>query len=293
MLTQRQLDKYRGQVKGQPCRIEELTIAALTLNPCQRILDQQHAWQCVRRAGGLDWNLFQPLNVVRKSTGQLEVIDGQHRLEILRMVLPEQKTVQCRVIETDSNQEAARLFTQLNLKLIKRVKDTDLLWAEIIEGDERALKTEKFLVDNELSTGRINQEQAKNTVDLPSLRRCLQWGVKETARAVALFRQAWPLERVINGDVLTGMVRLLTFDHYREDLAENTMYGEDFDRWFVAVFQHLDVNRAKYENYRQARAGWFDGVAWGLLEDFTASQLRRLRGAPNNRVLKQQHGFIK
>lgn len=293
MITERQLAKYRGQVKGQPCSIEQLDIDSLTLNKTQRMLDQQHAWRCIKQAGGLDWHLFQPLNVVRKSTGQVEVIDGQHRLEILRMVMPEQKTAPCRVIETDDDREAARLFTQLNLKLIKRVKDTDLLWAEIIEGDRKALKIEKVLKDLGLRTGRVNQDQGTMSVDLPNFRRSLNWGEAETRRAVGLYQQAWPEEKQINGDVLTGMVRLLTFDHYRKDLAPGTMYGDDFDHWFVAVFQHLDVNRAKYENYRNARSGWYDGVAWGLLEDFTASQLRKMRGAPDHRRLKEQHGFIK
>lgn len=293
MITERQLARYRGRTRGQICPVEILKIADLKLDSCQRMLDQGHAWRCVKKDGGINWHKFQPLDVVRKSTGQLTVINGQHRLEMLRMVLPDQETVQCRVIDTDDEREAAQYFADFNARGIKKVGDTDLLWAEIIAEDPKALKILRSLEKMHLSTGRINWQETTLSIDLASLRRCLQWGSAETERAVNLYKQAWPGERVINGDVLTGLVRLLTFNHYQKDLALTEQYGRDFDQWFVATFQHLSINRAKYTEYRNAKAGWYDGVAWGLLEDFTQSQFNKLKGAPDNRALREQHGNIK
>lgn len=291
MITEKQLAKYRGRVKNTLPKIETLKIAELKMDDCQRMLDQQHAFNCIRRSGGIDWFKFKPVDVVRKSTGEQTVIDGQNRIEMVRMVLPDCQEIPCRVIECDDPKVAAGLFADFNARGIKKVGDTDLLWAEIIAEDARALKILKALQAMDLSTGRVNQGAAQ-TVDLASFRRCLTWGFEETKRARGLYTQAWPNQRVINGDILMGLVRLLTFDHYKKDLAADTQYGRDFDAWFVATFQHLSENRAKYTEYRNARAGWYDGVAWGLLEDFTQSQLNKLKGYPNNRALELQHGNI-
>lgn len=292
MITERQLARYRGRVKNTLPKFEDLKIAELKMDRCQRMLDQQHAFNCIKRSGGIDWFKFKPVDVVRKSNGEQTVIDGQNRIEMVRMVLPDCKEIPCRVIECDDPRVAAGLFADFNARGIKKVGDTDLLWAEIIAEDARALKILAALESMSLNTGRVNQSDVTQSIDLASFRRCLSWGLTETKRAVNLYRQAWPQSKTINGDILMGMVRLLTFDHLRRDLAENTQYGRDFDQWFVATFQHLSENRAKYTEYRNARAGWYDGVAWGLLEDFTQSQLNKLRGYPDSRVLRQQHGQI-
>lgn len=292
MITEKQLAKYRGRVKNTLPKIETLKIAELKMDDCQRMLDQQHAFNCIRRSGGIDWFKFKPVDVVRKSTGEQTVIDGQNRIEMVRMILPDIQEIPCRVIECDDPKVAAGLFADFNARGIKKVGDTDLLWAEIIAEDAKALKTLKALESMNLNTGRVNQSDLTRAIDLASFRRSLSWGEAETARAVNLYTQAWPQAKLINGDILTGLVRLLTFDHYKKDLAPDTQYGRDFDAWFVATFQHLSENRAKYTEYRNARAGWYDGVAWGLLEDFTQSQLNKLKGYPTSRTLELQHGNI-
>lgn len=297
-ITERQRSRYKGRTLNKRCTFEMLPIKSLKLDRCQRMLDQAHAVKCIRQSGGLDWFKMQPIDVVRNSQGECTVINGQHRLAMLEIVLPDEEQVQCRVIETDSQAQAARLFADFNARGIKRVKDTDLLWAEIIAESPQALRTYGLLKKMNLRTDRVNEytDEGQPTgalnIDLAAFNRCCRWGVPETERAVDLYRRAWPRERGVNGDVITGLTRLLTFDHLRRDLAPSTQYGQNFDQWFVATMQHLHINRAKYENYRNARAGWYDGVAWGLLEDFTQSQFNQGRGAPQSLRLKEQHGNI-
>lgn len=291
MLSQRQLARYQGRETGFVCPIEMLAVSDLKMDHCQRMLDKNHVSKLIRKNGGINWFKFQPLDVVRKSTGELTVINGQHRLEILRQILPQQETVQCRVIDSDDERLAAELFASFNAREIKRVKDTDLLYAEILAGDARALKILKALEQCDLQTGRVNEAPGRLTVELASFTKCIKWGLGETERAVKLYRQAWPRERSVNGDVLTGMVRLLTTDHYQQDLAESEPYGRDFDQWFVAVFQHLSLDRAKYTEYRNSQSGnWYDGVAWGLLVDFSESQLQKSRGYPSKTRMAEIHG---
>lgn len=111
--------------------IRQLPVSALIVDPnVQRPLDRARS---ARIAEDLDLSAIGVISVSHRGNGSYHIIDGQHRVEALRLAGGENETVSCRIFEGLTLADEARLFRLLN----STVRDQALnkFKVRVVEGD--------------------------------------------------------------------------------------------------------------------------------------------------------------
>jgi len=119
---------------------------------CQK---ERTNWSFVRHiADNFDWELFQPLDIVRNGHNSYLVIDGQHRLLAARRA--EIGSVPCRVHKDRGPAERSRIFLDLNEQR-HGVNSRDRLRNRANSGDPRFVKAMRILRDHGLAVSKEDE----------------------------------------------------------------------------------------------------------------------------------------
>jgi hypothetical protein len=122
----------------------------------QRLL--RKAW--VKRHEHLfDANQIGTIVVSRRSDGSLWIIDGQHRVELLRAVGWGDQALYCEIFDCITLQEEAAIFLSRNDKITPRAFDE--FKARLTKGDEDALAIQRIVTLLDL---KINEGQTEGSV---------------------------------------------------------------------------------------------------------------------------------
>lgn len=113
----------------------QLHVSNLIVDPnVQRGLDRKRV---TKIADDLDLNAVGVITVSHRGNGSYHVIDGQHRVEALRLAGGESEKVECRIFDGLSIEEEARLFRLLNNTA--KLQALDKFKIRVVEGEPIAV----------------------------------------------------------------------------------------------------------------------------------------------------------
>lgn len=241
------------------------------LHPVQRPLNDFAVRKYIDLVGTIDWNMFGYVTAVEYPDGSQAIIDGQHRISLVRTLAPHIKEVPAHIIHVNQDEYAAQLFAYLNGVAIRKVSNEELLWAEVIARDPKALYMLQMLKRAKLSCGQVNEGHIK--VSRATFRKCLDLSESATVTAASMIKNAYPGRDNIDL-LLHGLVKLLSLKEY-SDLTNNLTCGKMFKEWFEESFpfQH-DYKQACFKVY-QNNSQWQIGIAYGLMEKFHTYMTRK------------------
>lgn len=244
------------------------------LHEVQRPLHERAITKYIDLVGTIDWNLFGYVTAVRYPDKSLAIIDGQHRISLVKTLSPQTKEVPAHIIDVKNDEYAALLFAYLNGVAIRKVSNEELLWAEVIARDPVALDILRVLKLAGVSCGQVNAGHIK--VSRVTFVKCMKLGEAETILAVDLIKKAYPGRDNIDL-LLHGLVKLLSIPQYA-GLSNNLTLGKMFREWMTDVFplQH-DYKEACFKQY-QNNSQWQIGIAYGLMEKFQTYMIRKNKG---------------
>lgn len=256
---------------GQPAVSETIDINT-PLHEVQRPLKPNSILKHITMIGTIDWNMIGIVTAVEIG-GQQFVIDGQHRLTLLKTFAPGVDRVPAHIIRVDRNNEeyAAKLFAYLNGVASTRPSQEEILWAEWIAREPHAIRIATVLEQAGLTCGMINEGHM--TVSRATIEACMKLGIEETLYAAELIKAAYPERKECN-QLLHGMVTLLSMPQYR-GYMNNLTLGKMFRVWFVEHF--ADDNKYKEALFVALRpaTAWQIGIAYGLSKKFRYHMERR------------------
>jgi hypothetical protein len=274
------VEKYVGISWGTPAPGGSIPIDT-PMHKSQRAYKKQNVYKYIAKVKGLDWNLFGYATAVkRKSDGQLAVINGQHRINLVKIISPQTTHVPAQIIEVDDSDfdtYASALFSQFNGEVAKALSNEELFYSQVLARDPEALKMEQILIKCGLSCGLVNQSATTHPVVYATFKKCLKHGEKETIRAVELMKAGF---KSVADDPLHGLVFLLSLSDYKILGNKTVKVGQEFEEWFTkAVPMFHTLSDLKFKKYR-ANPAWYKGVAYGLVKSFAKFQRNHSRTAP-------------
>jgi hypothetical protein len=279
------LIQYIGRQKGKQAPGDRVSVDT-QMNESQRDLHPNDIYKWIENNEGVDWNLFGYTTVIRFPDGSLEMINGQHRTQLVKWILPDVQEVPAHIIDTNDKEYAARLFASMNGVDSRKLTTEELFWAQVIGRDPYALYVQKQLKKMNLACGKVNSSEDRKRVKYGGYTNCLKMGEEATSRAVNLIDRAYPTQGM-DDQVLIGLTRLLSIKEY-QDLADTTLkIGREFDQWFTNDFADTTMlSDARFPQFKNTTQ-WYNGVAYGIMSRFRHFQKRKNRTSPGVDTIKR------
>jgi hypothetical protein len=270
----KKLEQYIGAIRGDMAPGERIPVDT-EMDAAQRDLQIPNIWRYAEKSKGVDWNLFGYATAVRYKDGTLKLINGQHRIELVKYFAPEITEVPAHIIDTNDSRYAAQLFAKMNGTASRSLSSEQLFWAEVIGEEADALFYKSVLERSNLKCGKVNEGNGRKKVKFANFVKAVKMGVDETIRAAELIDYAYP-KYGMNDTLLSGMARLFSHSSYEELMDPETKIYKEFEDWFVNILPMVmtiqDLSFREYRNTHQ----WHDGVAYGLYQKFAHYQ--RMKG---------------
>lgn len=186
---------------------KELKVSELKLADYQRA---RLSMEIVRRyARNFDWDIF-GVPLVSYRDGEYWVVDGQHRVEVLKIIGVE--TVLCQVLSGLSYEEEADKFVKLNTD--HRVLNASQKFHGKVESKNKdALTIRDILKENNLTYARHLCEENMNAVSaIATVERLYnEKGAKHLARVISILKEAWYGDKsAFKCSILVGMSTFLS-----------------------------------------------------------------------------------
>lgn len=279
-------EKYVGEeIAGSPnINVEYVKIEDMILPELQRDLNIKDVLKYVKNKGGIDWNLFGVPTVWRKpGSNTINLINGQHRITAVVLFLPHITEIKCHVIETESQKEASRYFSDMNGMAQRQLSAEDIFNSAVIGEYPEALYHRDIMLKADVSCGKVNRDAAsidRKEIKYANFKKALADGGEEnTIRAIELCRTAYP-NKTMNDVMYAALAQLFNIDQYAGLGDPTTRLGAAFEDWFLGRARFLPYN--VFMNYKKYHNGskWHTGVAYGVYKDF-AAVTRDKPGVPN------------
>jgi hypothetical protein len=278
------LYQYIGNQKGKKAPGDRVSVDT-PMNETQRDLHRKDIFKWIEKHKGVDWNLFGYVTVVRFPNGKLEMINGQHRTDLVKLVLPDEVEVPAHIIDTNDQEYAAKLFAAFNGGSNRKLTAEELFWSEVIGKEPFALYVKDQLVRMNLACGKVNQVKGRKQVKYSNFVKCLKMGDDATARAVDLIDSAYP-DLGIDDQVLSGLTRLLSLKEYEVYGDTDETLGKQFEDWFTgSLADNHQITELRFNQYKNT-SQWFNGVAYGLCKKFKHYQTRRKCESISTKIMK-------
>ena len=275
---------FVGCQKGTMAPADRVSVDT-PMNITQRNLHRRDIYKWIEKHKGVDWNLFGYVTVVQYPDGVREMINGQHRTDLVKMILPEQTEVPAHIIHIDDQDYAAKLFAAMNGGSSRKLTTEELFWSEVIGKEPFALYVKEQLEKMNLSCGKVNEGKGRKQVKYPNFIKCLKMGEEATAIAVSLIDSAYS-DQGIDDQVLSGVTRLLSLKEYADYGDSNTTLGKQFEEWFTgSLADNHQLTELRFNVYKNT-SQWYNGVAFGLAKKFSHFQKRRNRRSIPISVIK-------
>jgi len=269
--TPRDIQPYVGVTFGSKPTITEISLSDIDLDESQRYYNENNAKNYIKYVKGFDWNLFGVPTVVKYPDGTFKCVNGQHRIEILKMLLPGVDKIDVHLIdfsqlsEKQATVKSALLFSNTNGRTISKVKAEELFWADVVAEDSDALHLQDVLMACGFSCGKVNfVPSATKSVKFANFKKCVDLSEEATIYAAKLIEDTWPEERKFNDILFIGLVRLFTTPGYESLMDPSTTCGAEFEQWFLNLgVLGINGKTLRFMNYRE-NGDWAKGAAYGI-----------------------------
>lgn len=140
------MDYHSVKIEGSP--VGQLHNVSVDTPPvkAQRKLYTNRSDNYLKEVGAFDWNLFGIPIVAEYPCGKQRILDGGHRVDLLKKVMPERKQVTVSIVKVKDEAEASVLFHRLNGTCIKTVNKQEQFIAKFLGKESYALKIAQSLV---------------------------------------------------------------------------------------------------------------------------------------------------
>lgn len=264
----------RGVMAGTPGRDRVSVDAPMAI--AQRPFHPKNVCKnIIKTKGQIDWNLFGLVTAVRnKKTGETCIINGQHRISLIKTLDPSIKEVPAHIIDEDDEVYVAKLFGYMNGGASDAVTREERLWADIVAQDPHALNIERILVKCGLGCGIVNEFDTRGNrnvqVNIAGFEKCIAIGEDKTLKALALIRKAYPNEKKNIDQQLLGLTSFLGISEYAKLMDPKTKLAQRFDHWFTTVVpESLSFDKGlKFFTHRNWAPSWEDAIAYGIAKKF-------------------------
>ena len=280
------VEKYIGEEWGNWAPGDRIPVDT-PLAACQRPYKARNVYKYITEVKGLDRNLFGYATAVkRRSDGKLALINGQHRINLVKIISPATLEVPAQVIEVDDadfETYGSRLFQQSNGRVSKGLSNEELFKSSVLAQDPEALNIKSVIDQLGLSIGEVNASANNLPVVYAGFVKCLKLGEAETRRAVDLLKAGFGS---VADDPLHGLVFLLSQPEYADLGNPSVAVGKHFEQWLTkAVPMFHGINDLKFKKYRQG--AWEKGIAYGLAQSFAKFQRNKNMAAPSITPIKK------
>lgn len=277
--------KYIGIEWGEWAPGDRISVDT-ELAVCQRPYKPQNVYKYIAKVGGLDKNLFGYATAVRrKSDGKLALINGQHRINLVKILSPSTKTVPAHIIDVEDEDfvtYGSKYFAEINGVVSKTLSNEELFKSRVLAQDPAALDILRVMQIANVSIGEINQSSTSKPVLYATFVKCLKLSEVATVRGIELLKAGF---KTVNDDVLHGLVFLLAHEKYQDLGDRQKAIGKHFETWLTkAVPMFHGVEDLKFKKYRQG--SWQHGVAYGLVQSFAKYQRNKGSVAPSVTIMK-------
>ena len=120
------------KVKGTPVQSAENVSIDTPNVQAQRKIYEKKADSYITEVGEFDWNLFGVVICVRYPDGKVEVVDGGHRIYLVKKYLPDVTEVPAIILDVASPEQAAQLFHRFNGTCSKSVNNEEKFVAQVL-----------------------------------------------------------------------------------------------------------------------------------------------------------------
>lgn len=164
-----------------PPDLRLLTVSQLIVDPdVQRALDQRRVNAI---AENLNLDALGTISVSHRANGSYHVVDGQHRVQAVRLAGGDDEKVLCRVFDGLTRSEEAEMF-----RLLNKPQAADLFRVRVVEGEATACAIVDIISQSGwlIGFGRGNYIAAVN-----ALERVYRRSPEALERAVSTIARAW------------------------------------------------------------------------------------------------------
>lgn len=279
MTTTKEKIRYLGCQKGTPAPGASIPVDT-PLAPFQRRLNKTKVREYINQHQGIDWNLFGYATAVRLPSGELWLINGQHRIDCVKTVLPDCLEVPAHIFDVDNEQYAAIMFSSMNGESSSQLKSEERFKSNIAAGNPEALTLEKILKQTRFSIGEVNSKPGYREIKYANFVKSVRFGRDCFLTAAATIDLHWPTGAV-NDNLISGMSRLFSIPAYSDFLNPSSQLSQQFNQWLAGLSalgcQQHELTFKKYFNAGPN----YDAVAYGLARYFFKSLRSRGLKAPH------------
>ena len=266
------IEAYLGRESGTPAPGNTVPVNT-PMAISQRDLNTKRVDEYICKHGGVNWDLFGYVKAMRLPNGGLVIIDGQHRINLVKRVLPRTECVPAHIVEGTA-ELAAKYFDDLNSGSTKTLNSEEKFWAKLQAGDAFAKMIADCVQHTDYALGKFNKQG--NTVNLKYANtvKAIRMGKDHFLTACAVTHTVWPQQTGVD-NLISGMTRL--FQVYPELGNPELKIHHNFVQWLRDLKRTLNVKpkNLEFKKYRNNGA-WYDAVAYGLARKYF--QMIRERG---------------
>lgn len=278
------IEKYVGSSYGQPAPGNTIPVNT-PLAEMQRKLNRKKVEEYIVLSKGVDWNLFGYATAVRFPNGDLKVINGQHRIEVVKEVLPGVKEVPAHIINVTDAQYAAGLFDKMNGAASATLKSEEQFFARIHAGDTNANALKTVLEKTSFSVGQVNDLPGNRAIKYANFVKCVKFSEIAFLQAAKVIDEVWP-DGPVDDNLLSGMARLFSLEPYTEVANPSRPIGGRFIEWLKSCKTvGISQKQLAFKSLRNA-GPWYDAAAYGLARSFFKRERSENRPAPKVSYIK-------
>ena len=256
--------KYMNCQKGVPAVATNISIDT-PMSKVQRGLYRNDLLKYIEKAGGINWDLFGVVTAVKHKDGSMEIINGQHRMTLVKTLLPKVTEVPAHIIDLNDEKDAFRYFGLMNGGASRNVSNEEQFWALVLAEDTEALKLKDILEDADLACGQVNEGNKRPKVKYTNFKKATEMGIDACVLAAHTIRNAYP--DTWNDNLYSGLTRLFSMDEYKAFLDEDGDEYKTFDSWLTQASKFYQISDLQFRQYRDI-TDWSYGIAYGLMQKF-------------------------
>lgn len=271
----------KTKVIGEP--VNKIEVVSVDINQVgvQRFAKPGKVKSYVKKVGGFDWRLFGVITVARYPDGKLELVDGGHRLKMLREYLPTVEYAPAIILDVQNEEEAATLFHRFNGTASSPVNAEERFVAEVMGAMQESvdlaydLKNLELKVVGNSETGSYVGDPNGRVTKISKFKAIYKGNEYHTTKAMEVINQVWSKDQALAPTFLQGLVYLLSYvfnngdadraDRLYDDFVDNiTMYLENLEKTQFKQMRDLTYPELRKDNHYGV------SIAHGLYNDYYA-----------------------